>query len=563
MAFNDLYKQSIYFEIYSTNQSGEAQTLKESFAFTIPPSSIDIIQPQRITKTPTPGGYFVDNYGLDGAQISINGETGNDESRLTVLGPGKAPRYISGQDAFFEFRNRIVRYSDKSEDYVMHFYDLTHKGAVNIFSARAQARRLQYKTEAWEVVLDDFASRRNSAKPFFYPYSINLTGVRSLGEFNPRLARTGLGALSEIRNTIDDVSNAVSAFTANVDNFLSDNFEYLTEMTDILSAANGFMDQLTSFTGLFTEYEQKLEGLFDDVISQSSEFLTSGIQLISFPYDVLDTAKTELADFSSKTIEFLLKASNEGKAVIDKYDWEKTIDPVSELSQSLIDVQTPFNEMMLTAKQGASYEPIGAVAISGVVSPVYGFSPYIVQGNTRLDRVARDTFGDPDMKDVISSINNVYANDELISGTVLKLPILEPRTRFSNNAVYNTPSERDDLLGRDAMINDDGVFVTDPSDYALTANEDTVLQAVSHRLAEKKGRQIRNGSFGVVSQIGAALSIDSTFEYLNVSLVETLIQDPRITDVYSLNFSVNGDKIYQEFKFDTITKKAVEYKEGL
>ena len=70
MAFPDLYKRSIFFEIVSLNQAGEPQTVLESFAFTIPPMNIDIIQPQRVTTTPTPAGYFIDNYGLDGAQIT-------------------------------------------------------------------------------------------------------------------------------------------------------------------------------------------------------------------------------------------------------------------------------------------------------------------------------------------------------------------------------------------------------------------------------------------------------------------------------------------------------------
>ena len=119
------------------------------------------------------------------------------------------------------------------------------------------------------------------------------------------------------------------------------------------------------------------------------------------------------------------------------------------------------------------------------------------------------------------------------------------------------------ILGRDAMVDDDGRFVISGNDYALTQGEETILQAVSFRLSEKKGRQVRDGSFGIVAQIGDALSGETPFEFLSVSLAETLVQDPRITDVYGLRFKGSGDSIQQEFKFDTITKNAITFREGI
>lgn len=562
MAFPDLYKQSIYFEIYNVNKAGEAQFLQESMAFSVPPSSIDIVQPQRITKTQTPGGYFIDHYGLDGAQISISGETGNDEARLSIFGNARTPRNVTGQDSYFEFRNRIERYSLKNENFIMRFYDLTHKGTVNIFRTQNTQRLAKY-SEAWEVVLDESSLRRNSSKPFFYPYTINLTGVRPLGTFNPRLAKNEVGFLSNVRGSIDAVNDSVAQFNANVELFLSNNFEYLTDITDILSSVSAFTNQLTAFTGLVIEYEQKLGGLFGSVISTTSEILSDGLQLISFPYDALETARVELVNIRDKTENMLLKAYNDGKAVIDKYDWSKTVDPVSELSQNTISIETPFNQIMKTAKQSASYEPIGGVSINGVVQPIYGFTPYVIQGNTRLDRIARDIYGDPDQKDIISAINGIYSNDELVSGQIINIPILEPNTRYTSIAVYNIPGERNDILGRDAKIDSEGRFVLDPGDYALTGGEETLLQAVVFRISEKRDRQIRDGSYGIVSQIGSALNNDAPFEILGISLEETLKQDPRIIDVYGLNFFGDGDLVYQEFKFDSVLGTSILYKETI
>ena len=109
-----LFNQGIYIEILSLDKKGTPSNLLESMALTIPPESIRVKQGQRITKTPTPGGLFVDNYGLDTSSITISGSTGNWENRLTVVGPGRAPRLFDGQEAFFELRDRIIRYSINS-----------------------------------------------------------------------------------------------------------------------------------------------------------------------------------------------------------------------------------------------------------------------------------------------------------------------------------------------------------------------------------------------------------------------------------------------------------------
>lgn len=552
-----LYKRSIFFEILSIDGS-----VLESFAFTIPPSSIEIVQPQRVTATPTPGGYFIDNYGLDGAKITIGGETGNGEARLTILGKGKSPRSLTGQDAYFEFRNRIERYSQKNQNYVMRFYDLTHKGAVNIFRKNAFEQVAKH-TEAWEVVLDESAVKRSSAKPFWYDYSINMTGVRPLGTFNPRLAKLGIGLLSSIRESIDTVNDAVTQFNDNLQFFLDNNYEYITDITDIFTSISALTSQFSRFTNMFIEYEQKLGGLFQNVLSTTEDILNDGVQVISFPYDALETARQELAIIRVKTENLLINAKADDKDILDKYNWNKTTDPVSEISEDNTRMEIPFNRIVMTAKQNASYEPIGAIAINGLVTPIYGYTIVIVKENTRLEVLARDIYGDPEFKDLISAINGVYSNDELVVGSSLLIPILTPDVRYANNAVFNIPGEKDDLLGRDAKVDENGEFVTDPGDYALTSGIETVLQAIVFRLSEKKDRQVRDGSYGIVVQIGSALNSDAPFEFIAVSLLETLVQDPRITDVYDLNFIGSSDTVQQEFKFDTITQLAVIYQEGV
>jgi len=440
MAYPDLYKRSIFFEIRSLNQDGTPGKFEESFAFTIPPSSIEIIQPQRVTSTPTPGGYFVDNYGLDGAKISIGGETGNEESRLTIFGAGRVPGTFTGQEVYFEFKKRIVEYSLRKKNYAMYFYDLTNKRANNNILGDEFGKVVQY-SEAWEVVLDESALRKTSSKPFWYPYTINLTGIRKLGTFDPGATKTEVGLISDIKGLINAAAEAVEAFNDNMDAIADNITSEIANVASIKDSTSAFTDQLTRFTDSVIEYEQKLAGLFDSVLSVSENILNKGIQFIQFPYDVLETARVEYLTLEERTSDLIESIQSSGDDIIDYYDWEKLTTPTSEISEGLIEIQDPLFQMVLTAKQDSSYEPIGAVSINGTVVPVYGLTTIIIQENTRLDILARDLFGDPEFKDVISALNRIYSTDELVVGDTLTIPLLTPEVRYATNAVYNVPGE--------------------------------------------------------------------------------------------------------------------------
>ncbi|MDC7221548.1 MAG: DUF2634 domain-containing protein [Spirochaetales bacterium] len=555
-----LYTRSCYFEIYSKNSEGTAQTLQESYAFTIPPSSISITQKQRVTVTETPGGNFVDNYGIGNATIAINGDTGNQESRLTILGAGKTAQYLTGQNAWFEFQRRIQRYSAKSQDYIMYFYDLTNKASSDIFT---NTSNFGAYSEAWEVVLDDSSVNRTSSKPFHYPYNITLIGVRKLGEYNPRGAKNKLGFLSDITTAIDNATASVELLKARVETFLYNAGSYVEDALGIFDSISNFTESIASFSTSFDVYVDQLSGIFSTAISETEDTLTSGLQIVSFPVDALESVKENIDTLVSDTNDMLDSVREAGDSVLDKYDWDNDNDDASQISEYLADVEKYYNEIVLSKKQSASYDPVGAIAIDGVVTSVYGYETYNVKENTRLDRLSNDIFGDPDFKDVISSVNGLYADDELTVGDEILVPIFEPKTRYANNAVYNSESTNTELLGRDIYIDDDGIIQTQGNDYLVTTGEETILQAVQRKLAEKKGRQIRDTSYGILREIGEALDGNAPLSLMKVGLEETLIQDPRITSVNNVDFFIDGDVVYQAFGFDTITKSAVQYKEVL
>ena len=560
MAFTNLYKRSIYFEILSVNENGEAISLLESFAFTLPPENIEITYGQRTTITPTVGGNWVDRNGLGNAKISIGGETGNNESRMTVLGAGRTPRFLTGEECWFEFRDRIIFFSSKRENFIMRFYDLTHKGVVAPYQTGTDAFSKGY-SEAWEVVLQDSSSLRTAKKPFFYPYKIQLEGVKALGLYNPATSKNKIGFLSNLLGYIDDINEAILAFSADLELFLANGLEYINEITDIFSAVNAFSALLESFCALIIEYEQKLGGFFGDVLSESEDILKTGIQLISYPYFAVETAREQWKNVVSQTQSLMTTARVAGRGAIDLYDWGKETDQVSQIENDLNDIEKPVDNIMQISKQSASDEPIGAVSINDSVTLFYGYTTVVVQGNTRLDTLARDIYGDASYKDLIAAVNGIYTIDDLEVGALLKLPVLTPVTRNSNNQIYNLPENKDDLLGNNASVDESGVFELISNDYALVGGDDNLNQAVYHRLLEQRDRQIRDNTYGIIADIGRALDSESSVEFLRVSLKETLLADPRIIDVYDLSFQYNGDKLYLQFRYDSTTKFANIYKE--
>jgi hypothetical protein len=534
----------------------------ESFALTIPPENIRIKQKQRKSETPTPGGIFIDNYGLGTADITISGTTSNHEGRLTIVGPNKAPQFYDGQQAYFELRNRIVRYSEGTENYTMRLYDLTHKGTVNLFR-RDPTQGLSKYTEAWEVSLNDFDVNRSKAMPFFYPITIDFTGIKPIGVFNPRAAKNLVGTLSDIREAIDKVRDAISTFNARLTLFLDNAYEFLNDIVDIQRSLVSLSQQVTSIENSILDYEKKIGGLFDEVINNTETFLSTGLQTIAFPFNVFSEGKDIVKELRLETEELIQNMELSGY-MPREFSWEESSDEVGNFSQMIFNVESPIMDMMRFAKQTASVEPVASVSINGINTPIYGFAKTNVIEGTSLDRLAFEYYGDPEKKNIISAINEIYSDDEMIIGTELKLPLFQPSTRYNQNLVYNVPNESLDLLGRDAKLDENGNFVFEESgDYAVTTGVDTVAQSIYLRLSEQRGRQVRNPSFGILTAIGNPINNDIPLEYLSTSLKETLLQDPRIIDVFDLNVYPNEDQVIQEFRYRTIDNEVKKYTAGI
>ena len=562
MAYNSLFRQSIYVEIWSVNIHGEKVALQECMALTIPPESIKVKQGQRISKTPTPGGIFLDNYGLDVANISISGTTSNHEGRLTIVGSGKSPRYFSGQDAYFEFRDRIVRYSgEATEPYKIILYDLTHRNSPNVFKKNETNRKY---ADAWEVILEDFTTDRSKASPFFYPYTIEFTGVRPIGVWDPRAARTVGGVVGDVISNINAVRSAISNGVALMNYYAGNFFQYAAEIGAVFDSLSELGDLVNVFDSQFAEYQNQVIGIFSNTINRTESILTSGIQIVAFPYNASKRMEQGAELVFEKIQNLVTSINNDVEYVSDIYDWgNDEISSTGELDNISTDISRSIQPITRYSKQTGSQDPIGSVVINGYNTPIYSYKEITTTDGMSLERMALEYYGDPDLAYVISVANDVYSNDELVPGDKLYIPVLQPSSRLIANQVYASPELLTEILGRDVKLDNVGNIVLSPSgDFQTTFGVDTVDQSIYLKLSEERGRQVRDQTVGVLTTIGTALGMNAPIDILSVSVRETILQDPRILDVYDLNVIGSGDTIIQEFKYVTITNNQKSYSQG-
>lgn len=562
MAHNNLFRQSVYFEIWSVDNQGNNVKLLESMALTVPPESMRIKQGQRISKTPTPGGMFVDIYGLDVASISISGKTGNHEGRLTVVGPGKAPRYYTGQQAYFEFRDRIVRFSDTTQKpYKMFLYDLTHRGSPNIF--RNNGANRQY-SDAWEVVLGDYTTDRSGSTPFFYPVSIDFTGIKPIGKWNPSAARATGGKIGDVAAAIDNAKNQISNALAQLDYLAGNLISYVDDINSVLLAVQDMANYVNVFETKFFDYQNQVVGIFNNSINTLESVLISGIQVIEFPYKEAKALEQSARNVYNEYQSMITNINSEMQYVSDIYDWgSNDLSSTASLDSQSVELSRSIEPIMVVAKQTSSQDPLGSIAINGVNTPIYSYLEIVATDSMTLERLALDQYGDPDLSYIISAANDIWANDEIVIGDTLVIPVLESSSRLIANQVYTSDSESTEILGRDVMLDDVGnIVVVSAGDYQVTESIDTVEQSVFIKMSEEQGRQLRDQTLGVLTIIGGALGSNAPIDILTTSIKESLLQDPRITDVFDLDVIATKDVINQTFRYITISDEEGTYSQG-
>ena len=547
----NLWQKSVYFELL------HEERFMHGFALSLPPQSIEVAEPQRVAETKTYGGMFVDDYGMDAAKITISGTTGNSQIRPTYAYRGE--RWMDGKNELYFFRDRMIRYKarfDNAEAVEMRMYDLSAIDQdIAAPATPDDRRRNMIEADGWVVVLQDFRISRTKDQPYFYRYTIELTGLRPIGSFAPRyelpVVRTPdrmRDRLARIRRALNWLQNAyrtVKTVQAAINRVATDIRWCESRLDGFISAVAGtvpgVIDSATNVAdATFSAYDA-VAGLIAFPHEAANAILESCIALRtviedfgrSHPWGVPDSVLTRLdgaKDAYSEKTSLLFRSQSSVR------------DTIQAASENIADAKAQsFPEAHVLPKADGSFEVVST----------YGSVDVAATSETRLDALASQYLGDPDLAVMIASYNGLSKQEEITPGTTIRIPVLTEFSRHLANRIYTEPSKRTSLGADIELAAGGGVVILETGAVAVVSGRQNMEQAVRTRMAERIQHRIRLAVYGIRNEIGNADAI--ALSYLTASIKDTLLQDPRITDVFNMTLQGYGDSVRVEFDYTTIS----------
>lgn len=510
--------KSWLFEIVD-RESGE---IDESFTLVLPPTAYTIKEGQRVSITKTFGNAFVDDYGADNIEITLKGISGTahvfptfktrgssgDFSDVTLLSSDAAAQDsavggYTGRDAFYIFRDKIMRYKGKNRwaKRELRVYDLADE-------------------QAYKCILIDFTLDRNSDQPLRYPFTINLFVYQKLDELKPKL---------KVINIAEDPISA------------------LNQVDEVLGVAERLYQGLTEIIGNISLMNaQSLE-----LRSRYNRFLTQTTQILTSP---LDAAKT-LVDIAFSTIGLAYDTYRAGKYTRERYM------NLSELLKETVNKGLKIYGFQIS--QGwQTTKTINIDGDGGIAVPVdasesvsrnvdsweyeySGLSIYTIHGDDTLQRIAQNELGDVDLWPYIAAVNSgIVSNDDLVPGEDLYIPVqIEPEEGVNKEQFIMTEDTIRDPYGSDIKIDSDGnIIIQESNDVALISGIGNVRQAIDLRLNTAIGSMLKQTAYGITAQAGFA-GTTMAIRYLKLAIRSTVIQDPRVASVNNMIVTLGSDTL--------------------
>ena len=284
---SELSQKSILFEIINRKNPGLPI---EAFILNIPPSSIEIEEPQRVTHTKTFGGLFVDDYGEDNVKINISGDTGGSTVRKTYAFDTSEP--FNGKAAFYYFRNKIMRYKEKRDDYAD--YDMVYYDLSSI--SNSESRNLKISTEqveAYVVSLVKFKMSRSKERPLFYSYSIELVALRKIGTSDGRgTDPIEKPPIKDIVLNIRKSLNAIHSAFAKINSIKSEIESYMSFFEEVSTASLSFINKSSDIITYPSGLARIAMGKIKDIITHIDEIpdilVASGMKSYADIYGMID-----------------------------------------------------------------------------------------------------------------------------------------------------------------------------------------------------------------------------------------------------------------------------------
>ncbi len=548
MAFvKNLYKKSILFEI--VNRKDPSIPI-EAFTLTIPPETMDIEEEQRISRTKTFGGLFIDDYGPDNPKITIAGNTGGSDVRSTYVPSSLAasvPEKLNGREAFFYFRDRIMRYKNRKKflsnyaDFDLIIYDLStvpeNLSTSTEFTPKSEA-------EAYIVSLEKFKMTRNKEKPFFYNYSIELIVMRTLGTASG-IFRSPVSK-SNPRNLIQDLRRVIGTIQAkfttvrSIKDQIEDAINLIDQLAEqIESFFQQAIDIITYPTSLSVLLFSKVKGVVNTINDLGEDWAeTKG--MVKEDYYRLISMATESLAASAALVTFGKTPSAAGRGIIKYYTQPLLAESPTKRLEGLTEEEAEIPENLMVRS-----------IVEQEIVYIYGHISIKVDTTTSLEKLALEYYGDASLQELIAVYNKLEDTTDLEIGSTLKIPVLIQGSISFNNFIYS--ENLVDIYGKDILLDNLGnPVIGEFGDYLTVEGIENIIQALNLRLNQSLGSRLRLTVYGISASVGGASNKFAPISYILVNIKETVMQDPRVSDILNISLRGDGDKLYISFDAHTI-----------
>jgi len=502
----------------------ETGKIKESFTLILPPQAYSIKEPQRVSITKTFGNAFVDDYGPDNLQITLKGISGTTHVFPTFQTQGVSPGAMpdislaekndavmgyNGRDAFYYFRNNILRYKDKKgwEKNELRVYDLADE-------------------QAYKCVLLDFTLDRSSDRPLHYPFTISLFVYERLDNYKPKL------------KTIDIAKNPVTALDA-MDSSLDKIAELYKNIQDIANLVGMIKARSLELRSRWNKVVHQVSGALTSPLDLARNLVEAAFALVGMAKDTYDAGKYTFDRYVGAS-EFARDILNNGLRI---YGYQ-----ISEGWQRLQTLTVDLDSGINT--EGGSVSPTSASdAVSRSFDTIsYSFSGlnlYTVGGEDTLQSIALDKLGSEDLWIFIAYVNpDITSNDDLVSGTQIFIPVQVDLSDTSSKELFIFSEDISrDPYGTDIKIDSYGNLLFVNNDFVLVSGVENVRQAIDLRLNTEVGSLITQAGYGITAQAGFA-GTTMALRYLKMAIRTTIMQDPRVESVDNMRLTLESDSVF-------------------
>lgn len=522
----------------------ESEELIKSFAFSMPPESVRIEIPQRVNITKTFGGVFVDDYGVDNAQISISGTTGN--SQLKEVYVSGSNDKMTGKAEAFHVLEEILQYRSKSPDYDKYEMRLFDLSSAAVSKTVSSTNMQTLAINGWIVILKDGEISRSKDKPLFYNYSLQFVAVSPLG-VKKQLKKD---ARQNVRLAIQNPKLATEEdLVKEVDNIREKSFS----LKKTLAGYNNVLKEIRKVEEKTNEIEAKSRKYYQTVrgyISRTMGAVNSVFEIAKFPYDMAKDLIGACRGLRSQVESIIPSVKESFQDLATKYG------SITDMLKNLFDIEESSANIESMAKgEGVMPEVVivppgtpgaipaydadnpGAVSDSWILR-VYGSAEVVATADTRLDKLAMQYYGSPDYADLIAIYNGIDSYSDIAVGQKIKIPYLSYADSLRENEVY----EKNNPYGTDISLDENNdLNLGEFEDFATKSAMDNIMQAVNLRLSEYVGSRVRLRAYGIKVDGGGFDSY--SVGVLITSIRDTLVQDPRIVSVSNFSARVNADKL--------------------